>query len=74
MAICIAGAIKNNTPRYSLAGRIKMLNNISVRTFITLFLVCTVVVLNIVEVILSAGFNVIIGTDVVCTISLLYLW
>lgn len=51
-----------------------MLNNISVRTFITLFLVCTVVALNIVEVILSAGFNVIIGTDVVCTISLLYLW
>lgn len=51
-----------------------MLNNISVRTFITLFLVCTVVALNIVEVILSAGFDVIIGTDVVCTISLLYLW
>ena len=51
-----------------------MLNNISVRTFIILFLVCTVVALNVVEVILSAGFDVIIGTDVVCTISLLYLW
>ncbi|BBV30765.1 chemoreceptor protein [Citrobacter freundii] len=51
-----------------------MLNNISVRTFIVLFLVITAVALNVVEIILAAGIDVIICSNSVSIISLLCLW
>ncbi|NBD80422.1 chemoreceptor protein, partial [Citrobacter werkmanii] len=43
----MAGAIKNNIHLIFLVNRAKMLNNISVRTFIVLFLVITAVTLNV---------------------------
>lgn len=46
-----------------------MLNDISVRTFIILFLLITAVVLNVVEMIFSATPEIIIGTNAVSIIS-----
>lgn len=51
-----------------------MLNDISVRTFIILFLLISAVALNIVEMIFSAAPEIIIGTNVVSVISILCLW
>lgn len=51
-----------------------MLNDISVRTFIVLFLVITAVALNVVEIILSASVDVIIGANLVSFISIVCLW
>lgn len=51
-----------------------MLNDISVRTFIILFLLISAVALNIVEMIFSATSEIIIGTNVVSVISILCLW
>lgn len=51
-----------------------MLNDISVRTFIILFLLISAVALNIVEMIFSATSEIIIGTNVVSLISILCLW
>lgn len=74
MAIYMAGAIKNNILLVFLVNRVKMLNDISVRTFIVLFLVITAVALNVVEIILSASVDVIIGTNLVSFISIVCLW
>lgn len=51
-----------------------MLNDISVRIFIILFLLISAVALNIVEMIFSATSEIIIGTNVVSLISILCLW
>lgn len=51
-----------------------MLNDISVRTFIILFLLITAVALNVVEMIFSATPEIIISTNTVSLISLLCLW
>lgn len=51
-----------------------MLNDISVRTFIILFLLITAVALNVVEMIFSATPEIIIGTNAVSIISILCLW
>lgn len=51
-----------------------MLNNISVRTFITLFLIFTFFLVNVVEVILSAGIDAIIYVNLVGIISTGFLW
>ncbi|HII3422704.1 TPA: methyl-accepting chemotaxis protein, partial [Klebsiella pneumoniae] len=51
-----------------------MLNDISVRTFIILFLLISAIALNIVEMIFSATSEIIIGTNVVSLISILCLW
>ncbi|MEG0101238.1 methyl-accepting chemotaxis protein [Citrobacter sp.] len=51
-----------------------MLNNISVRTFIISFLILTHFILNVMELLLSAGLDVIIYTNVVSLVSILCLW
>lgn len=51
-----------------------MLNNISVRTFIISFLILTLFILNVIELLLSAGLNVIIYTNVVSLVSISCLW
>ncbi len=51
-----------------------MLNNISVRTFIISFLILTLFVLNVMELLLSAGLNIIIYTNVVSFVSISCLW
>jgi len=73
MAIYIADAIKI-IPALFLDKQDHMLNNISVRTFIILFLVFTLVIVNVVEFILSARLDVIIYANIVNAISILCLW
>ncbi|CAM7201276.1 Chemoreceptor protein [Citrobacter freundii] len=51
-----------------------MLNDISVRTFIILFLLITAVALNVFEIIFSAPPVIIIGTNLVSFTSILCLW
>ncbi len=72
--ILLRKCYKNKYPAFFLGELDNMLNNISVRTFIILFLVFTLFVINVVEVMLSAGLDVIIYADVVSVISILCLW
>lgn len=51
-----------------------MLNDISVRTFIISFLILTLFILNVMELLLSSGVNVVITTNVVSLVSISCLW
>lgn len=51
-----------------------MLNDISVRTFIISFLILTLFILNVMELLLSSGTNVVITTNVVSLVSISCLW